>query len=510
MEDDQNQEASDTGGASANAAPHVESGPSIADTVSNRTKFYFGIGACGESATNWMFNVLVFFYYQQILGLSAILAGLAISISIVADAITDPLIGSISDRVQSRYGRRHPFLFAAPIPLAIGIFLIFHPLEWFTQSQALLFTWFITTTIVTRTFYTFFAVPHLALGAELSPNYIERTKIMSFNALFNLYGGVFMHAVAMFVVFGYMYGSEGGQLYRPAYTPVVLVSCCVVIASIFACAYGTRDQIERVKQFAPPQEPLSIWVLFSDIRRVLHNSNYRALLIGLFFLSMTIGTHETLGIYMVTFFWELSAYQYGFLMLNNIIGVHLGFFLSARLHNKFDKRWTIVAGALGLSFFWSLAVNLGLLELTPDKSSWPLVWFIIFFGIFSSFFGAVLNISVMSALADISDEHELNTGMRQEGIFYAARMFFSKAMNAMGHLIAGVALEVYIKLPPQSVPGEVPADIIFRLGVIDGPFAMIWGCIAAFIYMGYKLDRGSHAEIRRKLELKRSAAGSPS
>ena len=73
----------------------------------------------------WIFNALGLLFYQQILGLPAGLAGTALALAIFADAITDPLIGAISDRFRSRLGRRHPFLFTAPIPLAICVFLIF-------------------------------------------------------------------------------------------------------------------------------------------------------------------------------------------------------------------------------------------------------------------------------------------------------------------------------------------------------------------------------------------------
>ena len=73
-------------------------------------------------------------------------------------------------------------------------------------------------------------------------------------------------------------------------------------------------------------------------------------------------------------------------------------------------------------------------------------------------------------------------------------------MNAVGHVVAGFALEVYVKLPPASVPGEVAEDVIFRLGVVDGPLAMIGGVIAGFVYLGYRLDKSTHREIRRSLE----------
>ena len=178
-------------------------------------------------------------------------------------------------------------------------------------------------------------------------------------------------------------------------------------------------------------------------------------------------------------------------------------------HQHFDKRWTIVGAAAGLSVFWSTAVTLRLLGLAPENSSWELVGFIISIGIFSSACGSILNISVMSALADISDEHELNTGRRQEGIFYSARTFFAKVTNGIGHLIAGIALDYYVFLPSGAVPGAVPEDVLFRLGVVDGPFAMVFGLIAACIYAGYRIDHKYHEQIKLKLERLRAGETIP-
>ena len=468
--------------------------------VSFKTKFFFGLGAAGDNATNWIFNVLCFFYYQQILGLSGSLAGIAVAIAICVDAVSDPLIGSISDRLKSKYGRRHPFIFAAPIPLALCIFLIFNPPETLLGSQAALFAWFLTFTVLLRTFQTIFAIPLLAMGAELSTDYIERSKIMSFESLFGLYGYVFMHVVAMIGIFGMLYEDQGGRLYQPAYTPVVLVCCAFVVITILACAYGTKDQIPNLKKRETESGKASIRGLFSDIVSVMKNRNYRALLFGLFFLAVTAGTHETLGIYMATFFWELNAYQLGFLIIGNVIGTHLAFFVAPGLHERFDKRWTIFWACLVFAIFWSMASSLKLLGIGPEVASWFAVVFIACISTVSVFAGVVLTISVMSALADIADEHELLTGLRQAGIFYAARTFFSKATNAFGHIVAGFAIDFYIKLPPKSVPGEVADDVIFRLGIIDGPFAMFWGIIAAFVYLGYRLDRKRHEEIRAQLD----------
>lgn len=481
----------------------------VTDPVRYRTKFWFGVGASGESATNWIFNALTFLYYQQILGLSGTLTGAAVFIAIAMDAMSDPVVGSISDRFRSRFGRRHPFMFAAPVPLVASIFLVFYPPDAILGSQMALFTWFTVMTVLMRTFLTLFAIPHLAMGAELSADYIERSRVMGFNNLFGFYGGFAMHCFVWFVVFNGFYAAEGGQLYRPAYLPIVLFCCTVVLLTILGCAWWTRDQIPRMRQRMRDEGAFSVGAMLHDIWAAASNPHYRFLLLGLFFLSLTIGTHETLGIYMATYFWQLTPYQIGWLVLSSVIGYHVGFASVAMTHRRFDKRWTIVATAAGLSFFWSLAVTLRLFGVAPANTSWALVAFIIGIGLFSSACGSLLNISVMSALADIADEHDLTTGRRQEGIFYSARTFFAKMTNGVGHVVAGVAIDVYIKLPSGAVPGQVPADTLFRLGIVDGPFAMVWGLIGAGLYTGYRIDRHYHARILAALAARAAEAPVP-
>ena len=471
--------------------------------VSMRTKLAFGVGASGEAGTLWMFNALTFFFYNQILGLPPDLAGYAVAIAIVFDAITDPVMGSISDRFRSKYGRRHPFMFAAPAPILIALFFIFNPPTTFTTDLSL-FGWYTFFTIFLRVSLTLFTVPHLALGAELSDDYDERSKVMSYNTLFGYVGVVFMHVFVWFIIFG---NFEGGQRNIEAYTPIVIYASVLIAVCIFASAWFTKDRIPYLKKPPDDGEKIGFIRLLKDMRGAITNRNYLNLLLGLFFLSILIGTHETLGLYMVTFFWELTPYQIGFLIISNIIGYALGFALTAKLHRRFDKRATIVTTCLVLSIFWSTAVTLRLFDLAPENTSWELVIFIICFGVVSSTSGSILHISVMSALADVSDENELKTGMRQEGIYYSARAFFGKASNAFGHVVAGLALK-YIGFPENAIPGELSSDMIFNLGIVDGPFAMVWGLISIFFYYRYGINRKYHARIQEQLKLKKEAENS--
>jgi glycoside/pentoside/hexuronide:cation symporter, GPH family len=463
------------------------------DPVSMPIKVAFGIGATGEAATNWIFNALTFFYYNQILGLSGTMTAAAVTIGIVSDAITDPLMGSISDRWRSKLGRRHPFMYAAPLPLIVTIYLIFNPPADLQSTS--LFIWFAVCTVLMRISSTLFAVPHLAMGAELSDDYLERSRIMSYNNIFTYVGVVIMHVAVWFWIFP---SFDNGRMQQQAYLPIVFFCCSLILVCMLGSAFSTRGQIARMKPVPDDLPAFTFVQLFSEMKSAIQNRNYRFLLLGLFALSMTIGTHETLGLYMATFYWEFTDAQIGWLILNNIIGYIIGFATAARLHSAMEKRWTIVISAATLSIFWSAAVTLRLFDLAPANSSWELVAFIIFFGAFASASGSILNISVMSALADIADEHELNTGRRQEGIFYSARTFFAKATNGVGHVIAGIALDV-IEFP-QGVPAsEIPPDKIYALGIIDGPFAMVWGLLAAVIYAGYRIDRVYHDDIRKQL-----------
>ena len=464
------------------------------------TKFSYGVGAIGEASVLWLLATLAFFFYNQVIGLSGFLTGLAVSIAIFFDAISDPLVGSMSDNFKSKLGRRHPFMFASPLPVMICVFLIFTPPE--GMNQLAIFAWFTGFTILLKLSITLFTIPHLALGAELSDDYIERSKIMSFNNVLSYTGVIIMHVYVWFFIFPNIEGYELGQLSRDAYPPIVIFSCILVGIALTSSAYFTKDQIPKLKQPKERRSKNNLFRFFKDIGKVLKNKNYLYLLLGIFFLSILIGTHEVLGLYMYTFYWKLSPIQTGWLILNNVFGYAIGFIVTARLHVIFEKPLIIVLSAITLSFFWSLAVILSLFGLAPEPASWDLVIFIIILGSVAAAAGSILHISVMSALADVCDEHELLTGYRQEGIFYSARSFFAKASGALGSIVAGTALEI-INFPSYGSDKEITQSMLFNLGILDGPFAMIWGLIAAFFYSGYKITNKYHREIRDKLEQKK-------
>jgi Na+/melibiose symporter-like transporter len=465
------------------------------------TKLGYGVGSIGEIAIYIAFNTWNFLFYNQVLGLSGTLAGLAVTISLVLDAISDPIVGSLSDRLRSKLGRRHPFLFAAPIPLAITFFLLYSPPVGLSGFS--LFLWFTLFSTLHRQAMTLYSVPHLALGAELSTDYHERSVVMSYGALFGVVGG------AGVAYYGWTYLSKlpSGAMTREGYPVLGLSVGLVAAAAILLSAFFTRDQIPRLTKNLPPQaasERVGIGALYSEIKGCMSNRNYRMMLLGLVALSASTGTRETVSSYASLFFWELPEKQIRVFALLTPFAYILAFFTTVWLHRRIDKRNTIVAAVTMLGVSMVTPVTLRLMNLAPATGSKALLPFLALF-VFTFYLGvAVLMISALSALADIADEHELNTGRRQEGVFYAARTFFLKMSSGLGHVVAGVGLDL-IQFPTGAKPGEVSADVVFKLGLLDGPIAAVPAFISIAFYGAYRIDRSKHIEIQRALETRRAS-----
>ncbi|MCW5761229.1 MAG: MFS transporter, partial [Phenylobacterium sp.] len=163
------------------------------------TKLSYGLGEAAEGVKTATLETFLFFFYVQVVGLSGSLTGLALMIALVFDGVTDPIIGNVSDNFRSRLGRRHPFLYLAPIPLAVCLFLLFSPPA--ALGQWGLFAWLLGFTAAGRLMQSFYFVPHMALGAELSTDFRERVSVSGFRALFAYIGRLAVLGLAFSVFF---------------------------------------------------------------------------------------------------------------------------------------------------------------------------------------------------------------------------------------------------------------------------------------------------------------------
>jgi Na+/melibiose symporter-like transporter len=472
------------------------------DRLPVRTKLAFGVGSAAETIALLSVSSFAILFYNQVLGVPAHLAGLAVSASLVFDAMSDPIVGSWSDRTRSRLGRRHLYMYAAPIPIGLSLYAIFNPPDGLDQTGLLI--WFGVAVILLRQAMTFFHTPHLALGAELSPNYTERSKVMAYNSFFVWVGGAFTTTIALRIFFPSTPEYPRGILNPEPWPTFALAMSIAAVAALFASAWFTRDRIPFLPQRAADTPGFSVREFGRDVAKALSNINYVWLLVAYFFLSMMLGLREGLRMYTNTFYWGFNSEQLSLFIIGSFAGYLTAFVFAPRLHGKIDKKNTIIISGLIYCIVPMIPLGLGLMGVLSQSTPY-LLPIIIAFATVAYASVAVLQISVMSALADIADQNELRYGIRQEGILYSTRAFAAKMDQAIGAALAGFVITM-INFPAKAVPGQVPADVMFNLALWDGILASIPGLIAIVFYAQYRIDRNSYEATKLALTEHRATA----
>ena len=145
--------------------------------INNIEKLSFGLGGGVNAIKTDFFVWYLGAYYLTVLGLNPILTGSALLLALFVDAISDPVIGTFSDRINSKFGRRHILMGLSLVPISITYFMLFIPDK--NWSEGSLFFWLFSFTILTRFSVTLFDIPHRALAAEIPNTYEEKANIMS-------------------------------------------------------------------------------------------------------------------------------------------------------------------------------------------------------------------------------------------------------------------------------------------------------------------------------------------
>jgi GPH family glycoside/pentoside/hexuronide:cation symporter len=491
------------------------------EKVSKFTRLCFASGAIGEAVYGAVFNAFIIIFYNQAIGLSNTLIGVAIMLATIGDAVTDPIIGVVSDRWRSKHGRRHPFLFVAPLPLALSLYFIFNPPAMLMDDaggadQFMLFLWLSVWTILSRAFLTLYSIPHISLGAELSKDQHQRSLLFSANTIATYISGAAFAFVAWSVFFaGERTRASDGQLVpahldAAAYGPMVFTACALILIGIWFCAASTYKFVPRLSQAKRAQNRLTVIIFLKEMLSTLKNRNYVFLLLGFFFFMISAGISETLHIFTATYFWELKAEELRWIGVMAAPAALLGALSSPALMRRYDRKPLMVAALFAMAVFAQLSQDLRLLGLFPENGSPALLPLLI---VNASGFICALGIAavaVLSMISDVIDENELATGLRQEGLFYSSRAFFAKAANSIGHLFGGVMLDVFVRLPFGAVPGQLDEGVIMRLGLASGPIMGLFALISLVFYSRYNLSRERHKEILLGLKNKPKSNASDS
>jgi len=464
----------------------------------------YGFGQAAEGFMRMGWGVLLLFFYQQLVGVDAALVGLAIAIALIFDAVSDPIIGAWSDRLHTRWGRRHPMMLVASIPLALGFFGLFNPPDDLSDWQG--FFWLLFFGVVTRLAFTFYHIPHLALGAEMAQDYDQRSTLFAYSA----FGGAMSVSIAYGLITGYYFPTtpdyDPGFLNPDAYLSMSVAFSFVMAISILLCLWGTRREIPHLRE--PQERPTAgIRELAGELFIVLRNANFRAVFFGVILYAVIQGVESAFTPFLGVHFWGFTTEDLFLLMFVGWFGFPIAFYLTPKLTFWFEKKYAVMIGLAA----WVIAVNipicLRLLDLPwfpGNESPWVLIIFLA-----ASTVGAlcapIIGASSDSMLADVADEHELDTSIRREGVIYSVRTFSQKGAAAFGTMIGGFLLSM-IDFPQYATRGSIDADTVWTLGMIAGPATSIFSLLALLFYLSYRIDRKRHVEITIALDERKASA----
>jgi GPH family glycoside/pentoside/hexuronide:cation symporter len=458
----------------------------------------YGSGALVENITTLTVGQLLLFYLTIVCGLSGTAAGLVMGSTLFVDAFFDPVVGSLSDNSRSRHGRRHPFMLLSIVPMVAAFGLLFSiPLR---LPEALLFAYAISALFVLRIGISFYYVPYMALGAEMSDDYAERSTIVAARVLFTVLGGVLFPVLA----FGVFLTGPNGRTNHAAYTPLAWSCGAIVAAGALLSTLGTLRARNRLHA-APADAKFSMLRFLGEVWEVLRNRSFLSLFVPLLILFVALGAAGALTLHANTFFWKLGSKELLTLGLFAPIGGLTGVFAAALMARAMEKRSIAMLG-LGLLGLGQIApVTLNLTHVIG-----PSEYFATLLGaVMLITFGASLStISFQSMMADAADEHEHLYGARREGLFFAGITLSAKAASGLGLFVGGVVLDV-IGFPHglAATPAHlaaIPVATVNHLGIAYGPGAGLFTIVAVVMLLGFKLTRRDHARILDDLNRRRA------
>lgn len=472
--------------------------------LSLRVRFFQGLGASPDTIKNWAFGALVLFYFERVLGVPATLCALALAIAMCFDAVTDPIVGSISDNWRSaRLGRRHPFMYASALPLALCFYLLFTPPAGLGPIG--LFAWLTAFAVLVRGFMTLFVIPWSALQAELSQDYVERTVIVSYRFLMGWIVGVTTSVLAYTLIFHESPEYANGLFRREGYPVFALWAAGAICIASLLSTHFTRSEVPHL--LPPPAERARF-----SFRNVLHeallafaNRPFRLVFLAILVGAAISGVQASLDLYLNTYFWGLRPEQLRWFGPFMLIGAIAAFALVRPVNRRFDKKAIIISISVLLIFDGMALIGLRLLDLLPPNGHPVLLPLLIGNAVFRVSLGVTSGIIGASIVADILDDQELRTSRRQEGMFFSALAFSGKAVTGLGILAAGLVIDL-LGIPRTADLESVDPGTIQSLGIWLGLVFPALHLVPLWIFSHYPITRDVHARIRAELDARYAEA----
>lgn len=271
-------------------------------------------------------------------------------------------------------------------------------------------------------------------------------------------------------------------------------------ASFSAAVAETLASLRTAKALFPTPK-----MLMDDLRVAFLSKSYRSIFVGLLCSTIVLAVEGTFGAYIGIHFWGLPTEQLRWPGIGTLLAMPIGAMMAPRINRWIDKKLSLILPSIIAIINGNVLIVLRLTGNFPENGHPIILPLLILSAFVAGLVIPVIFITLDSMFADISDELELETGKRQEGLIYSARAFAVKTARSLGLLFGGIAIDL-IQFPRKALPGTVDPEVIFRLGLIQGPGTSVFVLAALLLYTRYGLDRHKHAEIRRQLAARANVA----
>ncbi|WP_379922396.1 MFS transporter [Erythrobacter sp. R86502] len=453
----------------------------IAGPLPSRLKLMHGFGAVAFGVKDGGFSFFLLPFYNLVLGVDAGIVGAALATALVIDAIADPLIGHLSDRTYTRWGRRLPWLYLAPIPLAIAWAVLWSPP--FTGVPT--YGEILMLAVGVRLLLSACEVPSISLVPEITGDYVERTTLFRYRFLSGWVGGLTMSVLA-FTVF---LPTPESQLQPDGYAVFGLVGAVVIIVSVTGSALGQHRYVARLPDQAPP--PFSLRLAFADIIDAFRERAFVIFAFGALAAYISQGVTLSITLYVIRYVWQFS--EFAFKLYPAVLGlsVIIMFVIVGPLHRRFGKPASGAGGSLATLAIAGTPYVLFLTGLWPQTGSALSTGLFMGFMVAANTAGVVAIISATSMVAEIVEAFEERTGKRAEGTFYAGNWLVQKSATGGGILLTSLIVES-IGLAPGTAQDAVGADVVENLALAYLAVSAVLAITAAYWLARFPISQADH------------------
>ncbi len=465
-------------------------------------KSIYGTGEMINGFATTGLTYLAFFYLTAVCGMSGTRAGMITFITLLVDSIADPLIGLISDNTRTRLGRRHPYMFASAVPLALSFGLVFALPAGLSGLH--LFLYVTVLMLILRVCLSLYYLPYLAIGAEVSDDYHERSSIVGYRLFFWSVSAF----ACLYIGLGGLNANSALLLQRSNYVHFgwICAACLLVVG--FTTAFGTIRHIPRLNR-SHQRAGRPIVQLSRELREIFHNRSFVSLFLTCLIFFVAQGTAAVLALDANRYFWHLPASINQSVLLMLVLSPIFGLPIARLLQKRVEKRTFAIGGALlfCLCQFYPPVLRIyGLLPVNMTFLSTLLVVNAAVSGI-----GLVISgIGFQSMMADAADHHEYLFGARREAMFLSGLTFSVKSASGLGSLIGGIALDAIhfpADIASRGLHPHLPLSTVHGLGWVSGPLPAAITALSALAMLGYQLDQEKYGLIKQALSERRKTSG---